>query len=75
QRQMCIRDSSRLARGIDRRLKRGDYDLRKMIRPIQIDIRELSYSYQELSEDLKALSRHPSSIIFGSGHPPKGPGE
>ena len=66
---------SELARGIDRRLKRGDYDLRKMIRPIQIDIRELSYSYQELSEDLKALSRHPSSIIFGSGHPPKGPGE
>ncbi|WP_292654363.1 MlaD family protein [Nitratifractor sp.] len=66
---------AQLARGIDRRLKRGDYDLRKMIRPIQIDIHELSYSYQELSEDLKALSRHPSSILFGAGHPPKGPGE
>ncbi len=69
------RNVAQVARGIDRRLKRGEYDLRKMIRPIQIDIRELSYSYQELSEDLKALSRHPSSLIFGSGHPPKGPGE
>ena len=69
------RNIAQVARGIDRRLKRGEYDLRKMIRPIQIDIRELSYSYQELSEDLKALSRHPSSLIFGSGHPPKGPGE
>ena len=69
------RNVAQVARGIDRRLKRGEYDLRKMIRPIQIDIRELSYSYQELSEDLKALSRHPSSLIFGFGHPPKGPGE
>ncbi len=64
-----------LARGLDRRMKRGEYDLRKMIRPIQIDIKELSYSYQELAADLKDLSRHPSSILFGAGHPPKGPGE
>ncbi len=56
-------------------MKRGEYDLRKMIRPIQIDIKELSYSYQELAADLKDLSRHPSSILFGAGHPPKGPGE
>ena len=64
-----------LARGLDQRMKRGEYDLRKMIHPIQIDIKELSYSYQELASDLKDLSRHPSSIIFGAGHPPKGPGE
>ncbi|ADV46466.1 MlaD family protein [Nitratifractor salsuginis] len=69
------RNIADLARGIDRRLKRGEYDLRKMIRPIQIDIKELSYSYQELAEDLKNLSRHPSSLIFGAGSPPKGPGE
>ena len=69
------RNISELAKGLDRRLKRGEYDLHKLIRPIQVDIRELSYSYQELSEDLKSLSRHPSSLIFGSGRPPKGPGE
>ncbi len=64
-----------LAHGLDQRMKRGEYDLRKMIRPIQIDIKELSYSYQELAADLKDLSRHPSSILFGAGNPPKGPGE
>jgi phospholipid/cholesterol/gamma-HCH transport system substrate-binding protein len=69
------RNIAQLARGIDRRLKRGEYDLRKMIRPIQIDIKELSYSYQELAEDLRNLARHPSSLIFGAGSPPKGPGE
>jgi phospholipid/cholesterol/gamma-HCH transport system substrate-binding protein len=69
------RNIAGLAKGIDRRLKRGEYDLRKMIRPIQIDVKELSYSYQELAEDLKSLTRHPSSLIFGGGTPPKGPGE
>ncbi len=66
---------SKVAKGIDKRLKRGEYDLRKIIHPIQIDIKELSYNYQELSEDLKRLSQHPSSIIFGTSTPPKGPGE
>ncbi|WP_456392141.1 MlaD family protein [Nitratifractor sp.] len=66
---------SRVARGIDRRLKRGEYDLRKIVRPLEVDLSELSYRYQELAEDLKNLSRHPSSLIFGGARPPKGPGE
>jgi len=74
-----IRDAGQniaeVSRGIDKRLKRGEYDLRKIVRPIQVDLSELSYRYQELAEDLKALSRHPSSLIFGGGRPPKGPGE
>lgn len=64
-----------IARGIDRRLKRGEYDLKKIVRPLKIDLQELSYRYQELAEDLKSLSRNPSSILFGSGQPVKGPGE
>jgi len=64
-----------VSKGIDIRLKRGEYDLRKIVRPLQVDISELSYRYQELAEDLKNLSRNPSSILFGSGRPPKGPGE
>ena len=66
---------ARVAEGIDKRLRRGEYDLRKIVRPIRVDLSELSYRYQELAEDLKALSRHPSSLIFGGGQPPKGPGE
>jgi phospholipid/cholesterol/gamma-HCH transport system substrate-binding protein len=64
-----------VAKGIDKRLKRGEYDLRKLVRPLQVDISELSYRYQELAEDLKTLSRNPSSLLFGGGHLPKGPGE
>jgi phospholipid/cholesterol/gamma-HCH transport system substrate-binding protein len=64
-----------VAKGIDKRLKRGEYDLRRLVRPLQVDIGELSYRYQELAEDLKALSRNPSSLLFGGGHLPKGPGE
>jgi len=64
-----------VSRGIDLRLKRGEYDLRKIVRPIRVDLSELSYRYQELAEDLKNLSRNPSSILFGSGRPTKGPGE
>jgi hypothetical protein len=64
-----------VAKGIDKRLKRGEYDLRKLVRPLQVDISELSYRYQELAEDLKSLSRNPSSLLFGGAHPPKGPGE
>ncbi len=66
---------AKVARGLELRLKRGEYDLKRIVRPLKIDIRELSYRYQELAEDLKALSRNPSSILFGSGHPMKGPGE
>jgi phospholipid/cholesterol/gamma-HCH transport system substrate-binding protein len=64
-----------VAKGIDKRLKRGEYDLRRLIRPLQVDISELSYRYQELAEELKNLGRNPSSILFGGGRPPKGPGE
>jgi hypothetical protein len=68
-------DIASVARGIDTRLKRGEYDLRRIVRPIQVDLSELSYRYQELAEDLKNLSRHPSSMIFGGARPAKGPGE
>ncbi|WP_457607849.1 MlaD family protein [Nitratifractor sp.] len=66
---------SQAADAINRKIRNGEYDLRKIVRPIKIDIQELSYRYQELAEDLKRLSNNPSSILFGSGHLQKGPGE
>jgi phospholipid/cholesterol/gamma-HCH transport system substrate-binding protein len=64
-----------VAKGIDTRLRRGEYDLRRIVRPIKVDLSELSYRYQELAEELKSLSQHPSSLLFGGAQPPKGPGE
>ena len=66
---------SQISSQLERKLQRGEYDLRRIVRPIRIDLSELSYRYQELAEDLKNLARHPSSILFGSGSPQKGPGE
>ncbi len=63
-----------LAEDIKKSYKRGDYNIKAMIKPLQIDIKELSYRYQELAEDIKNLSSNPKSILFGST-PPKGPGE
>jgi len=69
------RHISAVSRGIEQRLRRGEYDIKKIVRPLKIDLQELSYRYQELAEDLKRLSRTPSSILFDSTHPMKGPGE
>jgi len=64
-----------VAEGVDRRLQNGEYDLRRMLRPLQVNLNDLSYRYQELAEELRQLSQNPSSILFGSGSLPKGPGE
>ena len=69
------KEISRLAKRVEKSFERGDYDLKKIIRPIRIDIDELSYRYQELAEDLKKLSENPSEAIFGGSSLPKGPGE
>jgi len=66
---------SKVARGIDQRLQNGEYDLRRMLRPLQVNLNDLSYRYQELAEELRQLTEHPASILFGSGSLPKGPGE
>ena len=63
-----------LSKNINKRVKRGEYDLKKIVRPIAVDIKELSYQYQELAESLKSITKNPSSIIF-SPNPRRGPGE
>jgi phospholipid/cholesterol/gamma-HCH transport system substrate-binding protein len=63
-----------LSRNINKRLKRGEYDLKKIIRPMEVDIRELSYQYQELANSLKSIAQNPTSVIFGAKRR-GGPGE
>ncbi len=72
--QDATKSISSLSKNINKRLKRGEYDLRQIVRPIAVDIKELSYQYQELASSLKDISKNPSSIIF-SPNLRKGPGE
>ena len=69
------KEVDKLTKELNHRLNRGDYDIRGIVRPIQADISELTYSYKELAGYLKNLSQNPSSVIFGAPKPPRGPGE
>ena len=60
---------------INKTIKRGDYNLEKILRPAVIDLQELSISYKELSDELKSLIRDPSGAIFNGVSQKRGPGE
>lgn len=60
---------------IDLALKRGDFNFEKIIKPIRIDIDELSYKYRELAQDLESITMDPSKALFSGATVPPGPGE
>ncbi len=60
---------------IDKTIKRGDYNLRRILKPAIIDLKELSVSYIELSNEFKSLLQSPTQAIFNGASMPKGPGE
>ena len=64
-----------VTQSIDLALKRGDFDFEKMIKPIRIDIDELSYKYRELAQDLESITMDPSKALFSGATMPPGPGE
>jgi len=60
---------------IDKTIKRGDYNLRRILKPAIVDLKELSVSYIELSNEFKSLLQSPTQVIFNGASMPKGPGE
>ena len=60
---------------IEKTVKRGDYNLKRILRPAVIDLKELSISYIELANELKSLIENPTGAIFNGVSMPKGPGE
>ena len=60
---------------IDRTIKRGDYNLKRILKPAIVDLKELSISYIELSNEFKSLLQSPTQSIFNGAYVPKGPGE
>ena len=66
---------SKTLRLVDKTIKRGDYNLKRILQPAVIDLKDLSVSYIELSNELKSLVRNPANAIFNSASLPKGPGE
>jgi len=70
-----LRTVSKASKTIDKTVKRGDYNLKKILRPAIVDIKELSIEYRDLANELKALTQNPAGAIFNGKSRPKGPGE
>jgi len=66
---------SAVAKTLNRTIKRGDYNLKRILHPAIVDLKELSIKYIEISDDLKALLANPAGAIFNGKSVPKGPGE
>lgn len=60
---------------VNRTIKRGDYNLKRILKPAVVDLKELSIEYKELADDLKSVARNPAGAIFNGKSLPKGPGE
>jgi len=60
---------------LNRTIKRGDYNLKRILRPAVVNVQELSIKYKELANELESLTNNPVGSIFNPKNPPKGPGE
>ena len=66
------KDFRRVTLKFEKSLDRGDYNLKKMIEPMLIDIQILS---KQLNDTTKSLGENPSDLFFKSRESRRGPGE
>jgi len=66
------KDFRRVTLKFEKSLDRGDYNLKKMIEPMLIDIQILS---KQLNDTTKSLEQNPSDLFFKSRKVRRGPGE
>lgn len=67
-----IENFNRVTLKVEQSLDRGDYNMKKILEPLIVDMQILSTQMSELAEELK---ESPSDLIFKSRTPIKGPGE
>ncbi len=66
------RDFNRVTLKVEKSLDRGDYNLKKILEPMTVDMQVLSGQIDDLAGGLK---ESPSDLLFKSRKPIKGPGE
>jgi phospholipid/cholesterol/gamma-HCH transport system substrate-binding protein len=66
------RDFNRVTLKVEKSLDRGDYNLKKILEPMTVDIQTLSGQIDDVAGGLK---ESPSDLLFKSRKPNKGPGE
>jgi len=65
-------DISKMVKNFEKTVDRGDYNMRKIMQPMLIDIRELATQIEEMST---TIEQSPNDILFKSRKARKGPGE
>ncbi len=68
----AAKDFNRLTLKVERTLERGDYNLRKILEPMTVDMHLLS---NKLGEAIESFEESPSDLFFKSRPHRKGPGE
>ena len=66
------KDFNRATLKFEKSLDRGDYNLKKMLEPLLVDIEILSHQLGSMTQE---LSESPSALLFKSRKSRKGPGE
>ena len=66
---------SKTTKLIDKSIKRGDYNLNRILTPAVIDLKILAKRYLELGDELNSILKSPTNAIFNGTYIPKGPGE
>jgi phospholipid/cholesterol/gamma-HCH transport system substrate-binding protein len=67
-----IDNFNRVTLKVEQSLDRGDYNMKKILEPLIVDMQILS---TQMSEFTGELEESPSDLIFKSRKPLKGPGE
>jgi phospholipid/cholesterol/gamma-HCH transport system substrate-binding protein len=65
-------DFRRVTLKVEKSIDRGDYNIKKILDPVLIDIQILSSQINDLAQQLE---ESPSDLLFRSRTPRKGPGE
>ncbi len=60
---------------ISKTIKRGDYNLKRILTPAVTELRVLSSDFRELGDELKAVIQDPSGALLNGKSIQKGPGE
>lgn len=67
-----IKNFNRVTLKVEQSLDRGDYNMKKILEPLLVDMQILSTQMSDLASDLE---QSPSDLLFRSITPSKGPGE
>ncbi|NKQ41277.1 MAG: MCE family protein [Sulfurovum sp.] len=69
---ITVKSFNRVTLRVEKALKRGDYNLKKIFEPVMVDIEIMS---DQINDLMQQVERSPNDLLFKSRKPRRGPGE